>query len=148
MSASYRPTGATRDLNRIVVGGCGRTGAAIAVALSSPGRTVHVLDILADAFDNLPEDTVRQGMVIPYLADITLESELRLTGVRDADVFIAAAGSDPVNIISAQIARHILGVTNVICRLDDPVKRDMYENLDLTTISYTEVLKDLVLQRL
>ena len=148
MSASYRPAGAARGLNRIVVGGCGRTGAAVAVALSGPGRPVHVLDILADAFDNLPENTVRQGMVIPYLADITLESELRLTGVRDADVFIAVTGSDPVNIISAQIARHILGVTNVMCRLDDPVKRDMYENLDLTTISHTEVLKDLVLQRL
>ena len=141
-------TGEARGLNRIVVGGCGRTGAAIAAALSGPGRTVHVLDVLADAFDNLPENTVRQGMVIPYLADITLESDMRLAGVRDADVFIAVAGSDPVNIISAQIVRHILGVTNVICRLDDPVKRDMYENLDLTTISYTEVLKDLVLQRL
>ena len=141
-------TGEAGGLNRIVVGGCGRTGAAIAVALSGPGRTVHALDVLADAFDNLPENTVRQGMVIPYLADITLESDMRLAGVRDADVFIAVAGSDPVNIISAQIVRHILGVTNVICRLDDPVKRDMYENLDLTTISYTEVLKDLVLQRL
>ena len=148
MEIGYAPTGASRNLNRVAVGGCGRTGAAIAAALSSPLRTVHVLDVLAGAFDYLPEDAVRKRMIIPYLADMTLESELRLTGVQDADVFIATAGSDAVNIIAAQIARHILGVRNVVCRLDDPVKREMYEKLDLTTISHTEILTDLAIQRL
>jgi trk system potassium uptake protein TrkA len=131
-----------------VVGGCGRTGAAIVDALSKPGRTIRILDVLTDAFDLLPEETVRKGMVIPYFADMTLESDLRATGVQDADVFIATAGSDAVNIMSSQIARHILGVRSVICRLDDPVKRDMYGNLDLTTISHTEILLDLALQRI
>ena len=148
MAASHEHVGVTGTLNRIVIGGCGRSGSAIAAALSSPRRTVHVLDIVAGAFDHLPEEPVRRRMVIPYLADITLESELRLTGVQDADVFIATAGSDAVNIMAAQIARHILGVRNVICRLDDPVKRGMYEKLDLTTIGHTEILRDLALQHL
>ena len=148
MEASSRPAGAIRGLNRVVVGGCGRTGAAIVDALSRPGRTIHILDVLTDAFDHLPEETIRTGMVIPYLADMTLESDLRATGVQDAYVFIATAGSDAVNIMASQIARHILGVRSVICRLDDPVKRDMYENLELTTISHTEVLTGLALERI
>ena len=148
MAASRGPVGGTATLNRIVIGGCGRSGVAIATALSSPRRTVHILDVLEGAFDHLPEEPVRRRMVIPYLADITLESELRLTGVQDADVFIATSGSDAVNIMAAQIAHHILGVRNVICRLDDPVKREMYDSLHLTTIGHTEILRDMALQRL
>ena len=88
------------------------------------------------------------GLLVPFLADITLESDLRKTGVQDTDVFIATAGSDAVNIMAAQIARHILEVNSVLCRLDDPVKRQMYEDLDITTISHTEILRDLALERL
>ena len=87
-------------------------------------------------------------MLVPFLADITLESDLRKTGVQDTDVFIAIAGSDAVNIMAAQIALHILEVKTVVCRLDDPVKRDLYEGLDVTTISHTEILRDLALERL
>lgn len=138
----------TRQFNRIVIGGCGRTGASIAASLCRPGRTVHVLDFEVDAFDNLPHEVVRGGLLVPYLADITLESDLRQTGVQDADVFLATTGSDAVNLMAAQIARHLLEVGHVVCRLDDPVKRDMYMELDLTTISHTEVLRDLALQHL
>lgn len=148
MAVNSGPARATRRLNRVAVGGCGRIGASIAVALGSPGRTIHILDIVIGAFDHLPPDAVRQGIVTPFLADITLESDLRATGVQDADVFIAVAGSDAVNVMAAQIARHILGVSSVICILNDPIKRDMYENLELTTISHTEILRDLALQHL
>ncbi len=87
-------------------------------------------------------------MLVPFLADITMESNLRKTGVQDTDVFIATAGSDAVNIMAAQIARHILEVNRVVCRLDDPVKRELYEGLEITTISHTEILRDLALERL
>ena len=148
MEANSGSAGAIRRLNRVVIGGCGRSGVAVAHALSRPGRTIHVLDVHPDAFDHLPEETIRQGTVVPRLADITLESDLRATGVQDADVFIAMAGSDAVNIMASQIAHHILGVRNVVCRLNDPVKRDMYNDLELTTISPTEILRDLVVQHL
>ena len=148
MGTNDRTTFPARGLSRVAIGGCGRTGAAIAAALSRPGRTIYVLDVFPDAFDNLPDDVVQKGLVMPYLADMTLESELRFTGVQDVDVFIATAGRDAVNILAAQIARHILGVRSVICRLNDPVKREMYEKLELATIGHTEILKDLVLQRI
>ena len=148
MTNNCAPLPMIRGLNRVSIGGCGRTGASIATALCRPGRTVHILDSSVDAFDHLPRDIVRNGLLVPFLADITLESDLRKAGVQDTDVFIATAGSDPVNIMAAQIALHILDVNRVVCRLDDPVKRDLYEDLDLTTISHTEILRDLALERL
>ena len=148
MATNGAPVPMIRGLNRVAIGGCGRTGASIATALCRPGRTVHILDTSVDAFDHLPRDVVSRGLLVPFLADITLESDLRKTGVQDTDVFIATAGSDAVNIMAAQIARHILEVNSVVCRLDDPVKRDLYEGLDITTISHTEILRDLALERL
>ena len=148
MANNGAPASATGPLNRVAIGGCGRTGASIAAALCRPGRTVHILDASVDAFNHLSRDVVERGLLVPYLADITLESELRKAGVQDSDVFIATAGTDAVNIMAAQIARHILDVNSVVCRLDDPVKRDLYEGLDITTISHTEILRDLALERL
>ena len=148
MTNNGAPLPMIRGLSRVAIGGCGRTGASIATALCRPGRTVHILGTSVDAFDHLPRDIVRGGLLIPYLADITLESDLRKTGVQDTDVFIATAGSDPVNIMAAQIALHILDVKSVVCRLDDPVKRELYEGLNITTISHTEILRDLALEQL
>lgn len=148
MVSNGAPLPMTRGLDRVAIGGCGRTGASIAAALSRPGRSVYILDTSIDAFDHLPRDVIRRGFLVPFLADITLESDLRKTGVQDADVFIATTGSDAVNIMAAQIARHTFEVNSVICRLDDTVKRDMYRDLDITTISHTEILRDLALERL
>ena len=123
-------------------------GATIATALSESGFQVQVFDVKPSAFDQLPGRLVNDGEIQPLLGDITLESHLRIAGTQDAGVFIATSGSDSVNIIAAQIAHHILSVPVVICRLDDPVKRDLYENLELTTISHTHMLRDLVMQHL
>ena len=131
-----------------VIGGCGRTGAAIAGALSDSGCMVRVFDVTPSAFDRLQTGPEPNGTIIPLLGDITLESHLRRAGTQDADVFIAVSGSDSSNIIAAQIALHILRVPVVICRLDDPVKRDLYDRLDLTTVSNTHMLRDLVVERL
>ena len=147
MATFQRPGGVIDIPGRVVIGGCGRTGAAIASALSMSNRTVVVVDLSQDAFDHLPNDAVQNGRIVPRIGDITLESDLRANGAPDAEVFIAAAGSDAVNIMAAQIARHMIMVGEVICRLDDPVKRDLYEGLDLTIVSHTEILRDLVLQR-
>ena len=140
--------GALARTDRVVIGGCGRTGAALAAALGASARVVHVLDTSPFAFDQLPAEAVRRGRISPRLADITLEADLRAAGAQDADVFIAVAGSDAVNIMAAQIALHMFRIGKVICRLDDPVKRDLYAKLDLTVISPTQPLADMALEHI
>ena len=147
-SSHARPSDAIGGSRRVVIGGCGRTGASIAVAVAESNLQVIALDVSQDAFDSLPEEAVQRGDIFPTLADITLESDLRAVAVRESDVFVAVSGNDTINVMAAQIARHMLQVTRVICRLDDPIKRDLYSELDLTIVSSAQILTDLVARRL
>ncbi len=125
--------------------GCGRTGAAIAAAMSETDSTVHILDMDMAAFDLLPVGLVDEGHIIPILGDGTLERDLRRASTQDADVFIAVSGKDAANALSAQIAHHMLHVPKVICRLSDSVMKEMYEGLELVTVSPTGLVTDLII---
>ncbi|MCH7800254.1 MAG: TrkA family potassium uptake protein [Chloroflexi bacterium] len=127
-----------------VIVGCGRTGADIAVALSEAGYVVLILDTVIASFDILPSGMVEDGDIQPILGDGTLESDLRRAFAQDASVFIAVSGNDAANALSAQIAHHMLHIPKVICRLNDPVMKEMYEGLELTTVSPTGLVRDLI----
>lgn len=129
---------------RVVIGGCGRTGSVLADALCESGSMVQILDLVPSAFDRLPPHLIRSGKAQPLLADVTLASSLRVARTQDADIFISVTGSDSINVTAAQIALHILRVPTVICRMDDPVKRDMYEALELTAVSHADLVRTLV----
>jgi Trk K+ transport system NAD-binding subunit len=53
-----------------------------------------------------------------------------------------------VNALAAQTAQLSFGVTAVICRINDPTRRAMYEELGLRTVSPPQVMTDLVLDAL
>lgn len=144
MTSGARYSGIPSEYMRIAVGGCGRTGAAIAEALIEAGCHVLILDIEPSAFRFLPDDLLGMDRIQPLIADITLESQMRAVGVQDADAFIVVTGKDTINAVAAQIAFHILRVSTVICRLDDPIKRKMYEGLDIVALSCTNILRDMV----
>ena len=127
-----------------VIVGCGRTGADIAVALSEAGYVVLILDTVVASFDLLPSGLIEDGHIQPILGDGTLESDLRRASAQDANVFIAVSGNDTANALSAQIAHHMLHIPKVICRLNDPVMKEMYEGLELTTVSPTGLVRDLI----
>ncbi|HHZ61546.1 MAG TPA: TrkA family potassium uptake protein [Dehalococcoidia bacterium] len=130
---------------RVVIVGCGRTGADIAVALSEAGYLALILDTEISAFDILPSGLIEDGDIQPILGDGTLESDLRRAFAQDASVFIAVSGNDAANALSAQIAHHLLHIPKVICRLNDLVMKEMYEGLELTTVSPTDLVRDLII---
>lgn len=138
------------DTRRAVVGGCGRTGAEIAVALGETGYEVTVLDSDPAAFERLADAPSGSAArrVRPLVADVTLESHLRAAGAQDADAFIAVVRTDAANALAAQIAYHILRIPLVVCKIDDPIKRDMYESMDIKTVSRVRMLKDQAIRRL
>ena len=132
------------DHSRIVIAGCGRTGAAIAEALGLQRVRIRIVDRDAKSFNRLPSWMVESGQIVTILGDATLESSLRRAVDQDTVTFIAMTSSDTVNIIAAQIAYHTLMVPTVICRIDDPAKRDLYERLELTALSHTNTMTELV----
>ena len=130
----------------VVVMGCGRVGSAITKALYERGYIVRVLDTDASAFDRLPSGAVEGGHIIPVIGNGTLESDLRMVSAQDADMFVAASGSDSRNAMSAQIAQHTLMVPKVICRVDDPALEEMYSSLGLVTINVTGLISQMILK--
>ncbi len=135
------------DSRRAVVAGCGRTGAEIALALAESGCEVTVLDADPAALERFAERAAGVPRVRPMMADATLESSLRAAGAQDADVFIAVAGADAASALAAQIAQQMLRIPLVICKIDDPFKRGMYEGLDIKTLSRVSMLAEEAVRR-
>ncbi len=131
--------GLAAGARRVVVVGCGDVGSALARALSEAGHRVRVMDIRRDALDSLPEGPVGEGSITPLLGDGTSEADLLAASIREADLLIAATGSDADNALAAQMALHVFEVRSALCRYDEPSGRALYGELGLTAVSATEL---------
>jgi trk system potassium uptake protein TrkA len=120
---------------RVVIMGCGRTGAALATQLCQAGHDVHVLDSDPSSFRFLGKSFSGQTHVGN---GIDLDT-LRRIGVERADVFVSTTAGDNRNVMAAQIAKHLFGVRIVATRVFDPLREQMYRNLGLRTINPTRV---------
>ena len=131
--------------SHVVIMGCGRLGASVAIALSEQECLIYILDINRESFDRLPSGLTNSGRIIPIVGDGTLAIELRKTSAQDAQLFIAVSGRDTRNALAAQLAKHIFQVPTVICRMNDPVRKEMYSQLGLISISATNLFTSMVL---
>jgi trk system potassium uptake protein TrkA len=125
---------------KIVIMGCGRVGARLAVALDEDGHEVTVLDIDTYSFRRLPSSfggTALFGNGID-------EEALKRAGIEGAELFVALTQGDNRNVMAAQIAKHIFNVPRVICRIYDPLREEMYSSLGLETLSPTKIFAQLL----
>ena len=127
---------------KVVVLGCGRLGAMVTQSLLEQGDSVVVLDHVTENFRRLRSHQNLQMLVL----DGASADGLRRAGIEDADVFVALAAQDTTNALAAQIAQITFNVPNVVCRLNDPVRRDMYRGLGLKPVSPTQIAADMVLE--
>ena len=124
------------DMKRVVIMGCGRTGAALAADLSNEGHEVTVLDTDPTAFRFLP-DGFDGNLVVGSGIDVDVLAKI-LRG-RDIDIFVSATRGDNRNVMAAQIAKHMFNVPVVASRVFDPLREEMYRNMGLRTINPTRV---------
>ena len=128
----------------VVIMGCGRVGAQLATLLDAEGHRVAVLDTDSYSFSRLPATFGGSALV----GDATDEEALRRAGIEEADAFVAVTQGDNRNVMAAQIAKHIFHVPKVVCRIYDPLRRDLYETLGLEAISPTTVFAELLKEKL
>ena len=76
------------------------------------------------------------------------EEALKRVGIEQADAFVAVTQGDNRNIMAAQIAKHIFKVPKVLCRIYDPLRRDLYNLLGLEAISPTTVFTQMLKEKL
>ena len=108
--------------------------------LVKDGHQVTVLDVNALSFRRLPQDFGG----IALLGSGLDENILIEAGIKQADAFVAATQGDNRNIMAGQIARHIYKVPRVVCRIYDPLRRDLYSELGLETISSTTIVAQMI----
>lgn len=127
---------------KVVIMGCGRVGARVAILLDHAGHRVAVVDVDSRSFRRLPPD-FKGDTIIGTGID---EDILRLAGIEEADAFVAVTNGDNRNIMASQVARHVFGVQEVVCRIYDPVREDTYRRLGLSTVCPTTSIAALVLE--
>jgi trk system potassium uptake protein len=120
---------------KIVILGCGRVGAALAVMMEQAGHQVSVIDFSSDAFRRLGPK-FRGSTLVGNGVD---EEVLMRAGIKDADAFAAVTNGDNRNIMASQIAKEIFKVQKVVCRIYDPIRQSTYNDMGLETICPTVV---------
>ena len=129
---------------KVVIMGCGRVGARLASLLDKDGHQVNIFDTDSYSFHRLPADYSGTALVGNGLD----EDALKKAGIMEADAFVAVTQGDNRNIMASQIAKHIFNVPRVVCRIYDPLRRDLYVNLGLEAISPTTVFAQLLKEKL
>jgi len=124
--------------------GCGRVGSTIAHSLEAHGHSVAVVDQDAGAFRRLgPEFRGRQVTGVGFDRDTLIEA-----GIEEAGAFAAVSSGDNSNIISARVARETFGVENVVARIYDPKRAEVYARLGIPTVATVRWTADEMLRRL
>ena len=129
---------------KVVIMGCGRVGAQLATLLDAEGHLVTVLDTDTYSFRRLP--SIFSGTAL--LGDGTDEESLKKAGIEEADAFVAITQGDNRNIMAAQIAKHIFNVPKVICRIYDPLRRELYNTLGIEAFSPTTIFAQMLKEKL
>jgi len=115
----------------IVIMGCGRVGSGLARALSKAGHSVAVIDSDPTSFRRLgPDFRGQQVRGMGFDRDTLLEAR-----IREAKAFAAVSSGDNSNIIAARVAREQFGVSNVVARIYDPKRAQVYERLGIPTVA-------------
>ena len=73
---------------------------------------------------------------------------LEKAGIRRADAFAAVSSGDNSNIIAARVARETFGIQQVVARIYDPGRAEVYQRLGITTVATVKWTADQVLRRL
>lgn len=113
--------------------GCGRVGILLTQELSKAGHDVAIIDKNPAAFDRLPPGfEAKQVVGLGFDRDVLEEA-----GIKEADAFLAVSNGDNSNIVSARVAREHYHIPKVIARIYDPRRADIYERLNIPTVSST-----------
>lgn len=123
---------------KIVIAGCGRTGATLARLLSAEGHDIFVIDQQRDSFRRFgrtPPSNIRT-----VTGNVLDEDALQEANVSRADAFFACTQGDNTNIMAMQIARDRFGIQRVGGKINDPIRGEEYRKLGFFTISECLIL--------
>lgn len=124
----------------ILVVGCGKVGSRLASSLAQDGHDVSVVDRLEESFEMLNDDFNGYTTAgVPIDQDV-----LRKAGIENCEALAAVSRDDNVNIMVSQLAREIFHVPNVLARIYDPSREDVFSHFGLHTVCPTNLTVEAV----
>jgi len=124
--------------------GCGRVGSALVKGLERYSHSVAVIDRDAAAFRRLPPEFAGQRVTgVGFDRDTLVEA-----GIERANAFAAVSSGDNSNIISARVARETFGVENVVARIYDARRAEVYQKLGIPSVATVRWTADQVIRRM
>jgi len=115
-------------MRTLIVGG-GRVGRALATRLENRGEFVVILEEDEEQIEQL-----RSEDFTVYCGDGTEVSDLRETGIEEAERVIAATGTDDINLLVCQMARTKFDIESLYARVNQPENLSAFDSLDVTAI--------------
>jgi trk system potassium uptake protein TrkA len=128
----------------VIVVGCGRTGAGLAVELINAGHSVAIIDKLPRAFRRLPAGWPGQR-IVGFGFD---RDHLEQGGAKRAHALAAVTNGDNSNILCARIARETYEIENVVARIYDSRRAEIFQRLGIPTVATVPWTIDHVLRRI
>jgi len=120
----------------VVILGCGRTGATLALELSARGHSVTIIDQNPESLRRLGKD-YRCRVVIGNGLD---EDVIAKSGIESADAFFAVTRGDNTNLMAGQIVSRKYGTPKVCIKVADPLRADAYRKMGLFCINASGLL--------
>lgn len=128
----------------VVVVGCGRVGSGLGVRLVEQGHSVAIVDRNPRAFRRLPGGWPGTTVIGSGFD----RDDLEAAGAAHAGALAAVTSGDNSNILTARIARETYGIANVVARIYDPRRAQIYQRLGIPTVATVPWTIAKVLERL
>lgn len=127
-----------------IIAGCGRVGSSLATNLERLGHSVAIVDKNAKAFDRLKGDFAGRK-IIGFVFDREILEE---AGIQQAQAFASVTSGDNSNIVSARVAKEHYRVPQVVARIYDPRRAQIYQRLGIQTVATVRWTTDQILRSL
>ena len=126
----------------VVIAGCGRVGSELASNLERLGHSVALVDKKAKAFERL-----KTGFAGKTVVGFAFDKEiLEEAGIKEAGAFASVTNGDNSNILSARVAREFYRVPQVMARIYDPRRAQIYQRLGIQTVATVRWTTDQILR--
>ena len=126
----------------VIIVGAGNLGSSLAQKISDLGHQVTIIEKNFAAASSLPRGRINSGLLKVIHSDGSTTSAMIEADIANADIFIAATGKDALNGLTAQKAKMIFGIEQVMTVVKDPDTKNLYDSLGITTINQAALVSN------